>query len=287
MIRQRHYRRGLSTAGAFILLTFLFGIGTFASGQRIAILTPERSAQVANAAEQFAVAFKGRFKVLDLDMAEAAFSSARPETPFNMTDAQSRAAAGVTGSDTLILLRSETLRRASLAKPEYYEAYLAIYVVDGRSGQLIIWDLASFEEATPAAAEKRLFESTPAIARSTEERFANAKAAVAAVRPKMAEVTGDDLAPDVKPPIPYRRIKPDYPNMAYLYGVRATVEVEADIDESGKIQRTAVVRWAGYGLDEAVVTAVRSMNWRPAMRRGKPFPMRVLLRYNFTKIEKD
>ncbi|MEP7211786.1 MAG: TonB family protein [Acidobacteriota bacterium] len=240
-----------------------------------------------NAAEHFAAAFAGRFKVLDLDMTAAAFKSGRPETPFNMTDAQSRAAAGVTGSDTLILLKSETLRRASLDRPEYYEAYLAIYVVDGRSGQLIIWDLATFEEATPALAEKRLVESVPAIARSTVERFANATGAVAADRPKMAEINADDAEPGLKPPIPYRRIKPDYPSSAYLYGVRATVEVEVDIDESGKITRTAVVRWAGYGLDEAVITAVRSMNWRPAMRAGKPFPMRVLLRYNFTKVEKD
>jgi len=29
------------------------------------------------------------------------------------------------------------------------------------------------------------------------------------------------------------------------------------------------------------------MNWRPGERGGKPLPMRVLLRYNFTKIEKE
>jgi hypothetical protein len=48
-----------------------------------------------------------------------------------------------------------------------------------------------------------------------------------------------------------------------------------------------IVRWAGFGLEEAVERAVRSMNWRPAMRNGKALPMRVLLRYNFRKVEKD
>ena len=72
-----------------------------------------------------------------------------------------------------------------------------------------------------------------------------------------------------------------------MYGVSGTVDIEADIDETGKISRTSIVRWAGYGLDESVERAVRTMNWRPAMRSGKPLPMRVLLRYNFTKIEKD
>jgi hypothetical protein len=51
--------------------------------------------------------------------------------------------------------------------------------------------------------------------------------------------------------------------------------------------RTQIVRWAGYGLDEAVTETVRRMNWRPATRGGKALPIRVLLRYNFKKIEKE
>jgi hypothetical protein len=49
----------------------------------------------------------------------------------------------------------------------------------------------------------------------------------------------------------------------------------------------AITRWAGFELDESVAKAVRSMNWRPAERNGKPLPVRFLLRYNFKKIEKD
>ena len=40
-------------------------------------------------------------------------------------------------------------------------------------------------------------------------------------------------------------------------------------------------------LEESVEKAVRAMNWRPAMRNGSALPMRVLLRYNFTKVEKE
>jgi hypothetical protein len=60
-----------------------------------------------------------------------------------------------------------------------------------------------------------------------------------------------------------------------------------DIDAEGRIAASRIVRWAGFGLDESVEKAVRSMNWRPAMRNGKSLPMRVLLRYNFRKVEKD
>jgi outer membrane biosynthesis protein TonB len=71
-----------------------------------------------------------------------------------------------------------------------------------------------------------------------------------------------------------------------LYDTKATVDLEADVDLDGKIIGTRIVRWAGFGLDESVEAAVRSMNWRPAMRNGKPLPMRILLRYNFTKLDK-
>jgi outer membrane biosynthesis protein TonB len=43
------------------------------------------------------------------------------------------------------------------------------------------------------------------------------------------------------------------------------------------------VRWAGYGLNEAVIATVRQLHFRPALRDGQPVPIRVLLRYNFRR----
>ena len=94
-------------------------------------------------------------------------------------------------------------------------------------------------------------------------------------------------AKNFRSPVPYKRIKPEYTGVAYLYGIAATVDILLDLDEKGNILRTEIVRWAGYGLDEAVTDAVRKMNWRPAERAGKPLPLRVLLRYNFKKVEKE
>jgi hypothetical protein len=72
-----------------------------------------------------------------------------------------------------------------------------------------------------------------------------------------------------------------------LYDVTATVERGVDLDAKGSIQRTRIVRWAGFGLDESVEKTVREMNWRPAELNGKNVPMRFLLRYNFKKPEKE
>ena len=94
-------------------------------------------------------------------------------------------------------------------------------------------------------------------------------------------------AKNFRPPLPYKRIKPPYTRTAYLYSVEATVDVEIDVDETGKISRAEIVRWAGFGLDESVRETIRRMNWKAADRNGKSLPMRVLLRYNFKKIEPD
>jgi TonB family protein len=94
-------------------------------------------------------------------------------------------------------------------------------------------------------------------------------------------------ARNFRPPLPYKRIRPDYTKIANLYGVEATVDAEIDVDENGKILNIEIVRWAGFGLDESVAETIRKMQWRAASRDGKTLPVRVLLRYNFKKIEND
>ena len=86
--------------------------------------------------------------------------------------------------------------------------------------------------------------------------------------------------------MPYRQIKPVSTSEAFLFGVHATVDAEADITADGSVADIRVIRWAGYGLEKAVTDAIRKMDWRPAERDGKNLPMRVMLRYNFTKLEK-
>jgi TonB family protein len=62
------------------------------------------------------------------------------------------------------------------------------------------------------------------------------------------------------------------------------VDVLVDISADGEVSRTEIVRWAGFGLDEAVTSTVGQMHFRPAMREGAPVPARVLLRYNFRRL---
>ncbi|HRI03949.1 MAG TPA: energy transducer TonB [Pyrinomonadaceae bacterium] len=230
-------------------------------------------------------------KVLDMDLAKAAFNSKPPVAPFNMTIDEAKRVGGAIGCDHIILIRTANQRRNASGRGEYYEAYAVIYVVSVRTGRLIHWALYKSEAISAKASTRFLDVAVPEFAGEIKAKINSAtKSEIAeSPLPPMEEPPAPN-SPEAKnfiAPIPFRRIKPEYTAEAAFYEVTATVEIMVDLDAAGKILRTEIVRWAGYGLDESVERTVRQMNWRPAERNGKALPMRFLLRYNFKKVDKQ
>ena len=264
------------------------GLSLSLCAQRVAVIFPENDGELKAFDYRLRLDLRKTLRVIDNSLADSAFRSAEIGNPFNQTTDEARRVAAVVGCEYLVVLRSKVQRREAVQRPAYFEAYAFAFVVDGRSGRLIEFLLDSHEANTAADAETKL-----------QNAAANLSAKIAdAIRKYKIPTIGDarftEVPPDGSPqiknlrtPIPYRRIRPEYTRDAYLYGIAATVDIEVDIDTDGTIARTGIERWAGFGLDESVERTVRSMNWRPAERDGKALPMRVLLRYNFTKIEKD
>ena len=260
-----------------------------ADGQKIAVLLPDRTPQAIAYSARLSSLLEDRFKIFDAEMADAAFRSVTIDAPYNLSIDTSKNIGSVVGCDYFILLRSATLRRSSLDKPDYFEAFAAAFVISARTGRLIIWRLRKAEAETPDKAGEQLLASADILAREISNELPGIARAESPEIPPLEEVPAANTpaAREFRAPVPYRRIAPEYTQLAYLYGVTATVEIRVDLDAEGKILRTEIVRWAGYGLDEAVDAAVRKMNWRPAERGGKTLPIRFLLRYNFKKIEKE
>ncbi|MBP7416606.1 MAG: energy transducer TonB [Pyrinomonadaceae bacterium] len=284
--------RSKSKKAGLVLFPFFILLFTFAAAaQRVAILTSDNSEQSNAVAESLSEALSTRLKVIDSDLSKAAFNSKKPTDPFNMTADESKRAGAAIGCDQLILIRAANQRRSAFGRAEYYEAYAVIYVVSSRTGRLIHWALHKTEAKVPAAAAKLLNDTTTVIADEIKAKIdVAAKAEVAEAPLSFMEEPPEANSPNAKnfiAPIPFRRIKPEYTADASFYEVTATVELMVDLDATGKILRTEIVRWAGYGLDESVERAVRQMNWRPAERNGKTLPMRFLLRYNFKKVDKE
>jgi len=259
--------------------------------QKIAVLIPEKTFQSQVFAEKLASSLSANFKILDDSLSEIAFRSAKFEKPFNLSLKDAKNVGAAIGCDYFLLIKAENQRRFSFEKKEYYESYAAVYAVSSRTGRLVFWKLTSGEAETTEKAEKKLFEAAFDLSAKisdklkivTKEELKEKNAA------KLEQLPAENSpeAKNFRPPLPYKQIKPPYTRLAYLYSVEATVDIEIEVDENGRILDTEIVRWAGFSLDEAVDKTIRQMNWKPADRNGKTLPMRVLLRYNFRKIEEQ
>jgi Gram-negative bacterial TonB protein C-terminal len=275
---------------AFFVIAF-HGLATISHSQRIAVITP----QINELGEKFVNSLGNlgseKFKVLDRSLTNTAFFSVGYENPFNLTLNEAKNIGQATGSEFVLLIRAETIHRFSLERNEFFESYATVYLVSSRTGRLGFWKLVKAESQNSIGSENLLLQSADSLRPELAAKISDVQKSEMkeASLPKHEELPDAD-SPDSKnlrPPLPYKRISPKYTEIANLYGVAATVDVLVDVDENGKILRTEIDRWAGFGLDESVVQTVTEMNWRPADRNGKPIPMRVLLRYNFKKLEKQ
>ncbi|MGI8469365.1 MAG: energy transducer TonB [Pyrinomonadaceae bacterium] len=281
--------------GLFYILLFLFTAHCLlltAAAQKIAFLIPDKSPDSQKTRENLEQILSNKFQILDDSMVETVPLNAPDQNFFNLSTEDARNFGKAAGCNFFVLVKPETLRRADLSKQGFYiESYAVVYLVSSRTGRLNFWKLLSFQGNTAAEAETKLSASLENLA---SEISANIKSAdeheYAEDRlSKLAEIPDEnsDEAKNFRPPLPYRRIKPEYTALANLYNIAATVDALVDLDEKGIVKRIEIIRWAGYGLDESVAETIRKMQWRAAEKDGKTLPVRVLLRYNFKKIEHD
>jgi TonB family protein len=229
----------------------------------------------------------------DRDESFAAARGAGYAGSLNLTLDEARDLGSALGADFYLLGDAQTLRRSRSDRPAYFEAAAAVFLVSARTGRLIMWERPSAEDSTPEAAERRLLAELERLAarfadalRAAEKKERDERAeAVEHRAPLIEDAPADEspLALGLRLPAPYRRLQPSYPETAARAGVEAIVDAQVEVDAAGEVTRVEVVRWAGYGLDEATVNTIRQLHFRPATRDGSPVPLRVLLRYNFRR----
>jgi TonB family protein len=214
-----------------------------------------------------------------------------------MTLEEARDLGGAIGTDFYITGDAQTLRRSPSSGAVYYEAYASVFIVSSRTGRLVLWDRPSFEAAAPDEAESSLLKElqkrgahyAEAIGKARETELgerAQVLERVPVATPVIEDAPEDEASAareGLRLPQPYRRLRPGYPETAARAEAEATVDVQLEIDTRGEVSRVEVVRWAGFGLDEAALSTVRQLHFAPARRDGQAVPMRVLLRYNFRK----
>lgn len=235
-------------------------------------------------------------EIVDRDLARAAARGAGYAGSLNLSLREARDLGAAVDCDFLVVGDAQTVRRSSSSAPVYFESYASVFVVSARTGRLVAWDRPSAEAPAPGEADARLLDALDALARSRyaaailEARTRESQERRASAATEEADFVEDLSGADdaarpgtLRAPEPFRRLRPPYPDTAARAEAEATVDVLVDIGSDGRVGRVEVARWAGFGLDEAVVRTVRQMHFRPATRDGAPFASRVLLRYNFRR----
>lgn len=215
----------------------------------------------------------------------------------NLTLDEARDLGAAIGCDFYFTGEARTLRRTSTARPDYFESYASLFLVSAETGRLILWEHVAAESSAPTDAEQSLLAELRARAGRYGEIISTAQATERSARPAAREraaaaaaVVFEDLPDEGSPaaanfraPQPYRSLRPAYPATAARAAVEATVDALVEVDAAGEVKDIEIVRWGGYGLNEAVTTTVRQLHFRPATRDGRAVPVRVLLRYNFRR----
>jgi TonB family protein len=235
-----------------------------------------------------------KLSLLDRDLGRAAARGVGYQGSLNMTLVEARALGAAIGCDFYFTGDAQTVRRSSSARPVYFEAYASVFVVSARTGQLVLWDRPSAEADRPEQAEGSLLDELDrravryaaavreAFAREERERF-DPHADEGASLIDLSSDEGAGARADLREPAPYRRLRPAYTDAASRAEAEATVDAEVEIGADGEVGRVRIVRWAGFGLDDAVASTIRRMHFRPAARDGQAVAVRVLLRYNFRR----
>lgn len=278
------------------LILFLFLPAHIAANNfiRVAMLDPGHTEMSERVAAQLwrELAKNADLKLLDRAESRAAARGADYNGSLNLTLDAARDLGAALGCDFYLTGDAQVIRRSASSRPVYYEAYASIFLVSTRTGKLLLWDRPSSTADAAAQAEKDLFiqltQRLPDYAqmiRKADRDEPRERAEEMASNAVLIEDVPDETATtqNFRPPQPYRRLRPKYPDSAARAEVDATVDALVWIDAAGEVSRVEIVRWAGFGLDEETVETIRRMHFRPAMRDGEPVAMRALLRYNFRR----
>jgi TonB family protein len=296
MLKPRHFPLLLIVCALYISVPAQTDAGRI----RVAVLDFGETGMGRLAPDKLAQALSpiNQLKLIDREESRAAARGAGYAGSLNLTLDEARDLGGAIGADFYITGDAQVLRRSPSTGAFYYEAYASIFIVSARTGRLLFWDRPSFNASSPEGATDSLLKDLKERAARYADTIVAAKALEQSERARAIERVAEEPAPVIEDapedekviarerlrlPQPYRRLRPAYPETAARAEAEATVDVQVEIDANGEVSRVEVVRWAGFGLDDAALTTVRQLHFSPARRDGLAIPMRVLLRYNFRR----
>jgi protein TonB len=69
--------------------------------------------------------------------------------------------------------------------------------------------------------------------------------------------------------VPIKKVKPKYPDKAYVAGVEGKITMRCQVRKDGTVRNARVIKGLGHGLDEAALAAVKKWKFSPAIKDGE------------------
>lgn len=235
-----------------------------------------------------------RVTIMDGAQSRPALAGVGYDGSTNLSNEEARRVGSALGCDFFIIGKAETLTRSEREKQSHEETLIALMIVDGRSGQLAVFDLIAEKATTTEASLQGAAKTLSARATDYVDRIVAFRAARSKIQALSS--SADDPVEDIpdegssrsvgfNPPEFLNRVKPEYTNEADRANVSATVEATAVFRRNGQVGEVEITRWAGYGLDESAARAIRQLKFKPAARDGRPVSVRAVVRYNFRRVD--
>jgi TonB family protein len=238
--------------------------------------------------------------IIESTIVDSALAGIAYDGSINMSREEARRLGSAIGCDFFIIGKSEVVTRSEVANQTHQEALVGVMIVDGRGGTLALFDLVTAKSGSQSAALSLISRSLAERASgylSLIRRYRTARESVAPSTPNRTKsepdriehmpAEGSSRSIGFKPPEFLNRVRPEYTAEAERADISATVEANAVLRANGEIGDIEILRWAGFGLDEAAVRAIRQLKFKAATRNGQPVSVRALIRYNFRRIGPD
>ena len=240
----------------------------------------------------FVIALTGdrRATLIDDSLIQAALTGLGYSGGLNLSCSEAQRIGGAIGCDFFVLGKTDAFTRSEEAGKSHEESFAGVLIADGRTGQLAFFDFILKKAATRAAAQLAArLELEARVARYVDTclAFHRARLLATAAASEAAEdlpEAGSSLAAGFQPPEFLQRAKPVYTEAADRADINATVEAQVIFRANGEIGAVEIVRWAGFGLEDSALHAIRQLKFKPATRNGQPVTVRALVRYNFRRL---
>ncbi len=239
-----------------------------------------------------ALASDARVVVIDGAQLRPALAGVGYDGSINLSAEDARRLGSALGCDFFIIGKAETLTRSERENQSHEETLIGLMMVDGRSGQLAVFDLITEKAAARADSLDGAAKTLAARASGYVDRALAFRAARFRIQNTSSSAIdpvedipdeGSTRSAGFSPPVFLNRVKPEYTPEADRAAISATVEANVVFRRNAEVGEIEITRWAGFGLDESAARAIRQLKFKPATRDGQPVSVRAVIRYNFRR----